>query len=184
VPTDALRMLLRALGCVWSDRNMDDALRRANIKGSPGPIIQPDPHKQRDRQADTEKVGKQHSPYGSLVFFFRVCVCVCVRVRVCVCVCVCVCVPCTGVGGWVSGTATFDQFAALVHQAPRLSADPLRFAFRALDPTQSGLVRLSDLKHLLMAVGDRLSPAEFDAFRAGVYVDEDGRVAYEGTGHA
>ena len=66
-------------------------------------------------------------------------------------------------------------------QAPRLSAEPLRFAFRALDPNRSGLVKLSDLKRLLCTVGDRLSVAEFDAFRAGVYVDEQGRLSYEGA---
>ena len=77
------------------------------------------------------------------------------------------------------GTATFEQFKALLQQAPRLSAEPLRFAFRAFDPNQSGLIKLSDLKRILQSVGDKLSAAEFDAFRAGVYVDEEGRLSYE-----
>lgn len=69
----------------------------------------------------------------------------------------------------------------LVGTAPRLSAEPLRLAFRAFDPTQSGLIKLSVLKYILTNVGDKLAPAEFDDFRANVLVDEEGRISYEGT---
>jgi len=79
-------------------------------------------------------------------------------------------------------SATYEQFVKLVGTVPRLSAEPLRLAFRAFDPTQSGLIKLSVLKYILTNVGDKLAPAEFDDFRANVLVDEEGRISYEGTG--
>ncbi|XP_021753845.1 probable calcium-binding protein CML13 [Chenopodium quinoa] len=55
----------------------------------------------------------------------------------------------------------------------------LRDAFRVLDKDCSGFVSVSDLRHILTNIGEKLDPAEFDDWIQEVDVGEDGRFQYE-----
>lgn len=55
----------------------------------------------------------------------------------------------------------------------------LRDAFRVLDKDSSGFVSVSDLRHILTSIGEKLEPAEFDEWVQEVDVGSDGRFRYE-----
>lgn len=55
----------------------------------------------------------------------------------------------------------------------------LRDAFRVLDKDSSGFVSVSDLRHILTSIGEKLDPDEFDEWIQEVDVGSDGRFQYE-----
>lgn len=82
----------------------------------------------------------------------------------------------------VIGTVTFEDFEGLLRSTPMLSEQPLRKAFRQLDPHGSGTIRLSDLKRVSAWFSETggLSKEEFDALKIDLLVDAEGRLDYEG----
>ncbi|KAK9716451.1 hypothetical protein RND81_06G234500 [Saponaria officinalis] len=82
----------------------------------------------------------------------------------------------------LSNPFDFTQFLGIMtkHMKPD---DPfesdLRHAFRVLDKESSGFVSVSDLRHILTNIGEKLEPQEFDEWIQDVDVGSDGRFEYE-----
>ncbi|KAK9672754.1 hypothetical protein RND81_12G122000 [Saponaria officinalis] len=80
-------------------------------------------------------------------------------------------------------TAPFDftRFMDLIskHLKPEPFDRQLRDAFKVLDKEGSGFVAVSDLRHILTSIGEKLEPAEFDEWIREVDVGSDGRIKYE-----
>ncbi|MBA0561902.1 hypothetical protein Goshw_016018 [Gossypium schwendimanii] len=80
-------------------------------------------------------------------------------------------------------TAPFDfsRFMGLMEK--HLKTEPfeqkLRDAFKVLDKEATGFVLVSDLKHILTSVGEKLEPTEFDDWIKGVDVSSDGKLKYD-----
>ncbi|KAK8599782.1 hypothetical protein V6N13_060398 [Hibiscus sabdariffa] len=75
----------------------------------------------------------------------------------------------------------FKRFSELMEK--HLKTEPfdqqLRDAFKVLDKEGTGFVLVSDLKHILTSVGEKLEPAEFDDWIKGMDVGADGKFKYE-----
>jgi calcium-binding protein CML len=80
-------------------------------------------------------------------------------------------------------TAPFDfsRFLELMrtHLRPEPFDRPLRDAFKVLDKDGTGVVHVSDLRHVLTSIGEKLEPAEFDEWIREVDVGPDGAIRYE-----
>lgn len=55
----------------------------------------------------------------------------------------------------------------------------LRDAFKVLDKDSTGVVSVSELRHVLTSIGEKLDPAEFDEWIREVDVGSDGKIRYE-----
>uniref|UniRef100_A0A7C9DYY6 EF-hand domain-containing protein n=1 Tax=Opuntia streptacantha TaxID=393608 RepID=A0A7C9DYY6_OPUST len=78
----------------------------------------------------------------------------------------------------------FDRFLDLMSKYMKLPGDDpfeseLRDAFRVLDKDSSGFVSVSDLRHILTSIGEKLEPEEFDEWIQEVDVGSDGKFQYE-----
>ena len=77
----------------------------------------------------------------------------------------------------------FHRFLELMSKYMKPDDDPfeseLRDAFRVLDKDCSGFVSVSDLRHILTNIGEKLEPTEFDEWIQEVDVGDDGRFQYE-----
>ncbi|KAE8722523.1 putative calcium-binding protein CML13 [Hibiscus syriacus] len=80
-------------------------------------------------------------------------------------------------------TSPFDFKRFLELMEKHLKTEPfdqqLRDAFKVLDKEGSGFVLVSDLKHILTSIGEKLEPAEFDDWIKGVDVGADGKLKYD-----
>jgi len=80
-------------------------------------------------------------------------------------------------------TAPFDfpRFLDLMkkHMKPEPFDRQLRDAFKVLDKDSTGVVSVSDLRHVLTSIGEKLDPAEFDEWIREVDVASDGTIKYE-----
>lgn len=80
-------------------------------------------------------------------------------------------------------TAPFDfpRFLDLMkkHMKPEPFDRQLRDAFKVLDKDATGVVSVSDLRHVLTNIGEKLDPAEFDEWIREVDVAADGTIKYE-----
>ncbi|KAA3454802.1 putative calcium-binding protein CML13 [Gossypium australe] len=80
-------------------------------------------------------------------------------------------------------TAPFDFSRFLGLMEKRLKTEPFeqqfRDAFKVLDKEATGFVLVSDLKHILTSVGEKLEPTEFDDWIKGVDVGSDGKLKYD-----
>ncbi|MQM01678.1 hypothetical protein Taro_034429 [Colocasia esculenta] len=81
----------------------------------------------------------------------------------------------------LTGPFDFPRFLELMrkHLKPEPFDRQLRDAFRVLDKDGSGLVAVSDLRHILTSIGEKLDPAEFDEWIREVDVGADGNIRYE-----
>ncbi|MQM01679.1 hypothetical protein Taro_034428 [Colocasia esculenta] len=81
----------------------------------------------------------------------------------------------------LTGPFDFPRFLELTlkHLKPEPFDRQLRDAFRVLDKEGSGLVAVSDLRHILTSIGEKLEPAEFDEWIREVDVGADGNIHYE-----
>ncbi|MBA0651408.1 hypothetical protein Goklo_018737 [Gossypium klotzschianum] len=74
----------------------------------------------------------------------------------------------------------FSRFLRLIEK--HLKTEPfeqqLRDAFKVLDKEATGFILVSDLKHILTSVGEKLEPMEFDDWIKGVDVGSDGKLKY------
>ncbi|KAJ9539720.1 hypothetical protein OSB04_026226 [Centaurea solstitialis] len=75
----------------------------------------------------------------------------------------------------------FDRFLDLMskHLKPEPFDRQLRDAFKVIDKDGTGCVVVSDLKHILTSIGEKLEPAEFDEWIREVEVGSDGKIKYE-----
>ncbi|KAK7389254.1 hypothetical protein VNO78_24093 [Psophocarpus tetragonolobus] len=55
----------------------------------------------------------------------------------------------------------------------------LREAFKVLDKESTGQVSVTDLRHILINIGEKLEPSEFDEWIQEANVISDGKVHYE-----
>ena len=80
-------------------------------------------------------------------------------------------------------TAPFDFPRFLDLMAKHMKAEPfdrqLRDAFKVLDKDSTGYVSVSELRHILTSIGEKLEPSEFDEWIREVEVGSDGRIRYE-----
>nr|XP_016442344.1 PREDICTED: probable calcium-binding protein CML13 [Nicotiana tabacum]XP_016442345.1 PREDICTED: probable calcium-binding protein CML13 [Nicotiana tabacum]XP_016442346.1 PREDICTED: probable calcium-binding protein CML13 [Nicotiana tabacum] len=80
-------------------------------------------------------------------------------------------------------TSSFDFNRILDLMSKHLKPEPfdrqLRDAFKVLDKDDTGFVVVSDLKHILTSIGEKLEPAEFDEWIREVVVGSDGKIRYE-----
>ncbi|KAI4302766.1 hypothetical protein MLD38_038475 [Melastoma candidum] len=80
-------------------------------------------------------------------------------------------------------TSPFDFPRFLDLMSSHLKAEPfdrqLRDAFRVLDKDSSGYVSVTELRHVLTSIGERLEAEEFDEWIREVEVGKDGRIKYE-----
>ncbi|KAK4436357.1 putative calcium-binding protein CML13 [Sesamum alatum] len=75
----------------------------------------------------------------------------------------------------------FPRFLDLMskHLKPEPFDRQLRDAFKVLDKDGTGYVVVSDLRHILTSIGEKLEPAEFDEWIREVDVGSDGKIRYE-----
>lgn len=75
----------------------------------------------------------------------------------------------------------FNRFLDLMakHLKPEPFDRQLRDAFKVLDKDGTGFVVVSDLRHILTSIGEKLEPAEFDEWIREVDVGSDGKIRYE-----
>ncbi|MBA0768219.1 hypothetical protein Gotri_017039 [Gossypium trilobum] len=80
-------------------------------------------------------------------------------------------------------TAPFDfsRFLGLMekHLKTESFEQQLRDAFKVLDKEATGFILVSDLKHILTSVGEKLELTEFDDWIKGVDVGSDGKLKYD-----
>lgn len=80
-------------------------------------------------------------------------------------------------------TQPFDFSRFLELMAKHLKTEPfdsqLRDAFKVLDKENTGYVAVSDLRHILTSIGEKLEPAEFDEWIKEVDTGSDGKIKYE-----
>ncbi|KAH7664693.1 calcium-binding protein CML protein [Dioscorea alata] len=81
----------------------------------------------------------------------------------------------------LSGSFDFPRFLDLMrrHFRPEPFDRQLRDAFKVLDKEGTGLVAVSDLRHVLTSIGEKLEPSEFDEWIREVDVLPDGNIRYE-----
>ena len=65
------------------------------------------------------------------------------------------------------------------HLRPEPFGRQLRDAFKVLDKDGTGYVVVSDLRHILTSIGEKLDRNEFDEWIWEVKVGSDGRIRYE-----
>ena len=75
----------------------------------------------------------------------------------------------------------FERFLDLMgkYLKPEPFDRQLRDAFKVLDKEGTGFVLVSELKHILTSIGEKLEPAEFDEWIREVDVGSDGKIKYE-----
>ncbi|XP_010255621.1 PREDICTED: probable calcium-binding protein CML13 [Nelumbo nucifera] len=75
----------------------------------------------------------------------------------------------------------FPRFLELMskHMKPEPFDRQLRDAFKVLDKDSTGYVAVSELRHILTSIGEKLDPSEFDEWIREVDVGSDGRIRYE-----
>ncbi|KAL5181822.1 putative calcium-binding protein CML13 [Glycine soja] len=80
-------------------------------------------------------------------------------------------------------TAPFDFPRFLDLMAKHIKPEPfdrqLRDAFKVLDKDSTGFVAVSELRHILTNIGEKLEPSEFDEWIREVDVGSDGKIRYE-----
>ncbi|KAK9143375.1 hypothetical protein Syun_012775 [Stephania yunnanensis] len=80
-------------------------------------------------------------------------------------------------------TAPFDFPRFLDLMRKHMKTEPfdrqLRDAFKVIDKDSTGFVSVSDLRHILTSIGEKLDPSEFDEWIREVDVGSDGRIRYE-----
>ncbi|XP_022923443.1 probable calcium-binding protein CML13 [Cucurbita pepo subsp. pepo] len=80
-------------------------------------------------------------------------------------------------------TAPFDFNRFLEIMSKHMKHEPfdrqLRDAFKVLDKENTGYVLVSELRHILTSIGEKLEPSEFDEWIREVEVGPDGKIRYE-----
>ncbi|GAB4834246.1 Probable calcium-binding protein cml13 [Ancistrocladus abbreviatus] len=81
----------------------------------------------------------------------------------------------------LTGPFDFERFMELMskYMRPEQFEEELRDAFRVIDKDSTGYVAVSDLRHVLTNIGEKLEPVEFDEWIQEIGVGSDGRFQYE-----
>ncbi|KAG6382908.1 hypothetical protein SASPL_157369 [Salvia splendens] len=81
----------------------------------------------------------------------------------------------------LSAPFDFPRFLGLMskHLKPEPFDRQLRDAFKVIDKDGTGCVVVSDLRHILTSIGEKLEPAEFDEWIREVDIGSDGKIRYE-----
>ncbi|KAH7686800.1 calcium-binding protein CML protein [Dioscorea alata] len=81
----------------------------------------------------------------------------------------------------LTGPFDFPHFLDIMRRHFRLEPfdRQLRDAFKVLDKEGTGYISVSDLRHVLTSIGEKLEPAEFDEWIREVDVSPDGNIRYE-----
>ncbi|KAK7346643.1 hypothetical protein VNO80_21166 [Phaseolus coccineus] len=80
-------------------------------------------------------------------------------------------------------TSPFDFSQFLDLMAKHLKVEPfdrqLRDAFKVIDKDSTGLVSVTELRHILTCIGEKLEPSEFDEWINDANVISNGKIRYE-----
>ncbi|ESW27581.1 hypothetical protein PHAVU_003G214700 [Phaseolus vulgaris] len=80
-------------------------------------------------------------------------------------------------------TSPFDFSQFLDLMAKHLKVEPfdrqLRDAFKVIDKDSTGFVSVTELRHILTCIGEKLEPSEFDEWINDASVITDGKIRYE-----
>ncbi|TYJ19674.1 hypothetical protein E1A91_A09G207500v1 [Gossypium mustelinum] len=76
----------------------------------------------------------------------------------------------------------FSHFLGLMEKHLKIESfeQQLRDAFKVLNKEATGFVLVSNLKHILTSVGEKLEPTEFDDWIKGVDVGSSGKLKFNG----
>ena len=79
------------------------------------------------------------------------------------------------------GLIDFDEFMILMtNNSPETQAEEeVINAFRVFDKEGNGLIASSELKHIMMTIGDKMTEEEADEMVNEADIDEDGMINYE-----
>ncbi len=79
------------------------------------------------------------------------------------------------------GNIKLEDFMTLMSKMNKSSTslDDLVNAFKFFDPTGSGLMLASDLKHAMKSIGEKLTDIEVQELLKGVPVDTQGKINYK-----
>ena len=79
------------------------------------------------------------------------------------------------------GKIDFDEFMALMvkNSSDTQTEEEVINAFRVFDKEGKGLISSSELKHIMMTIGDKMSEEEADEMVNEADIDEDGMINYE-----
>ena len=79
------------------------------------------------------------------------------------------------------GKIDFDEFMYLMTKSSpdTQTEDEVINAFRVFDKEGNGLIASSELKHIMMTIGDKMTEEEADEMVNEADIDEDGMINYE-----
>lgn len=79
------------------------------------------------------------------------------------------------------GTVDFSEFLTMMARKTKDhdSQEEIEEAFKVFDRNNNGYISSSELRHVLMSIGDRLTEGEADAMIAEADIDGDGQISYE-----
>ena len=79
------------------------------------------------------------------------------------------------------GKIDFDEFMILMTKSSldTQTEDEVINAFRVFDKEGNGLIASSELKHIMMTIGDKMTEEEADEMVNEADIDEDGMINYE-----
>jgi len=80
--------------------------------------------------------------------------------------------------GWID-IADFLKLMAKQIKEPVMTEEEIRSAFRVFDKESNGFISATELRHVLMGVGEPLQEEEMDELIRNAEVDGDGQVNYE-----
>ena len=79
------------------------------------------------------------------------------------------------------GKIDFDEFMILMTKSSpdTQTEEEVINAFRVFDKEGNGLIASSELKHIMMTIGDKMTEEEADEMVNEADIDEDGMINYE-----
>ena len=80
--------------------------------------------------------------------------------------------------GWIDIQDFFKLMAKQIKE-PIMTEDEIRSAFRVFDKESNGFISATELRHVLMGVGEPLTEEEMEELIRNAEVDGDGQVNYE-----
>lgn len=85
----------------------------------------------------------------------------------------------SSVDGDDNGAIDFDEFLVLMKSRPKDPDQELRNAFKVFDTDNSGSISRSELKNLMINLGQSLTDNEVDEMMKMVDINNDGEISFE-----